>query len=116
MNERPPGPKGGRTRLHSVPDPSSGDELGFHLGEQLKKARERSGLTQDKAAARSGLTRKTIAEHEKARFPNPRLSTLLRLMLAYELRSLEELLGPTPSARLAAEWEEEDWEGVRDSG
>ena len=64
---------------------------------------------------RAGITRKTIAEHEKARFPNPKLSTLLGLMVTYELRSLEELLGPVPSARLAAAWEEGGWEGERES-
>jgi hypothetical protein len=63
---------------------------------------------------RAGITRKTIAEHEKAKFPNPKLSTLLRLMVTYDLRSLEELLGPVPSARLATAWEEEGWEGARE--
>ena len=69
MNERRPGPRGRRSRLHSVPDPDPSNELGVHLGEQLKNARIRSGLTQEQAAVRAGLTRKTIAEYEKARFP-----------------------------------------------
>jgi transcriptional regulator with XRE-family HTH domain len=85
-----------------------------HLGERLREVRNQSGLTQEKAAGAAGITRNRLADLEKARFPNPTLSTLLRLMRAYNLRSIEELLGPVPSARLAAAWEEEEWETSRD--
>jgi transcriptional regulator with XRE-family HTH domain len=115
MNERRPRLGGRRPRLHSVPDPDSGGELGIHLGDQLKNARLRVGLTQEQAAVEIGITRKTLADYEKARFPNPKLSTLLHLMATYDLRSLEELLGPIPSSRLAAAWQEEGWESTRES-
>jgi len=115
MNERPTGRRGhSRPPLHSVPDLDATDQLRVHLGERLRAVRKQSRLTQEQAAVASGITRTTIAELEKARFPNPKLSTLLRLMRTYELRSLEELLGPVPSARLAAAWEEEGWDTSRE--
>jgi transcriptional regulator with XRE-family HTH domain len=113
MNERQ-GRDPGRPQLRSVPGPEPGDEVRVHLGERLRAVRKQTGLTQEKAAAVAGMTRNAIAELEKARFPNPKLSTLLRLMRTYKLRSLEELLGPVPSARLAEAWEEEGWETARE--
>jgi hypothetical protein len=65
----------------------------------------------------SGLRRahrKSVARYESARFPNLYLSNLLRLMTTYNVSSLEELLGTTPSARLAAAWEEEGWDAVQE--
>jgi transcriptional regulator with XRE-family HTH domain len=110
MNERPAGRRPrGRPPLHSVPDPDDTEQLRWHLGERLRAVRRQSGLTQEQAAVAAEMTRSRLAELEKARFPNPTLSTLLRLMRTYNLRSLEELLGPVPSARLAAVWEEEGW-------
>jgi DNA-binding XRE family transcriptional regulator len=107
----------GRPVLHSVPDHAPAGQPGVHLGQQLRAARTAKGLTMEKAAAAAGLTRTTIGNLEGARFPDPKLSTLLRLMRAYDLRSLEELLGPVPSARLAAAWDEEEgWENARDAG
>jgi transcriptional regulator with XRE-family HTH domain len=72
-----------------------------------------TGLTMERAAVAAGLTRNTIGSLENARFPDPKLSTLLRLMRTYGLRSIEELLGPVPSARLAAAWEHHEWEPSR---
>ena len=63
----------------------------------------------------AGLTRKSIARLEAARFPNPHLATLLRIMTAYKIGSLEQLLGTLPSARLAEAWEEEDWDEAQQS-
>lgn len=108
MNERHPGgPNRGRPALRAVPDPGSRPRM--HLGERLRDFRIRRGLSQEQAAVYAGLTRKSIARLENLRFPNPHLSTLLRLMMTYDVNSLEELLGTTPSARLAAEWGEEGW-------
>jgi transcriptional regulator with XRE-family HTH domain len=87
-----------------------------HLGNRLRTVREQTGLSQEKAAGKAGITRNGLALLEKARFPNPTLSTLLGLMRAYELRSIEELLGPVPSARLAAAWDEENWEAAGEEG
>lgn len=114
MNEPPTGRRGGgRPPLRIVPDlPSAQPEV--NLGERLRAARELAGLSQEKAAVASGITRNTLASLEKARFPNPKLGTLLRLMKTYKLRSIEELLGPVPSASLAAAWEAEGWSGSRE--
>jgi DNA-binding XRE family transcriptional regulator len=113
MNERRTGrPDRGRPRLRSVPDPGSQPRM--HLGERLRDFRITSGLTQEQAAVYSGLTRKSIARYEAARFPNLYLSNLLRLMTTYNVSSLEELLGATPSARLAAAWEEEGWDAAQE--
>jgi transcriptional regulator with XRE-family HTH domain len=100
--------------LRSVSNPEPGSEQRVHLGSRLRIARQATGLTMEQAAAAAGLTRNTIGNLENARFPDPKLSTLLRLMRAYDLRSLEELLGAVPSALLAAAWEQEGWENARD--
>ena len=108
---RPPGTR--RTVLRSVPDPDPGGQLKVHLGLRLRAARQAAGLTQEQAAARAGITRNVIVTLEGSRFSDAKLSTLLRLMRAYELGSIEELLGPLPSSRLAAAWEAEGWLGAR---
>jgi transcriptional regulator with XRE-family HTH domain len=102
--------------LHSVPAPGSTAPANIHLGQQLRAARNAAGLTMEKAAVAAGLTRNTIGTLEGAKFPDPKLSTLLRLMRTYDLRSVEELLGPVPSAQLAAAWESEGWESTRSAG
>ncbi len=113
MNKRHTGrPDRGRPQVRSVPDPGSQPRM--HLGERLRDFRIKSRLTQEQAAVYSGLTRKSIARYEAARFPNLYLSNLLRLMTTYNVSSLEELLGTTPSARLAAAWEEEGWDAVQE--
>ena len=113
MNERHTGgPNRGRPALRSVPDPGSQPRM--HLGERLRDFRNKNKLSQEQAAVYAGLTRKSIARLENARFPNPHLSTLLRLMRTYNVSSLEELLGTAPSARLAEAWEEEDWEAAQE--
>jgi transcriptional regulator with XRE-family HTH domain len=115
MNERSMGgPDRGRPPLRSVPALGPGGRPWLHLGERLRDFRIKSGLSQEQAAVYAGLTRKSIARLENARFPNPHLSTLLRLMTTYDVSSLEELLGTTPSARLAAAWEEEGWEAAQE--
>ena len=115
MNERPTGPqRRGRPPLRAVPDLDASAHLRVHLGERLRAVRNQRGLTQEKAAVQAGITRGRLADLEKARFPNPTLSTLLRLMRTYELRSVEELLGPIPSTRLAAAWEAEGWDTSRE--
>jgi len=113
MSERPPAGTGrGRAALRAVPDPGSRPQV--HVGERLRGFRVRSGLSQEQAGAFAGLTRKSIARLESARFPNPHLSTLLRIMATYEVGTLEELLGMPPSARLAEAWAEEGWPRTRE--
>lgn len=114
MNDRPTGGPGrGRPALRSVPDPGSRPPV--HYGDRLRDLRIKSELTQEQAAVYAGLTRKTIARLENARFPNPQLSTLLRLMKTYNASSLEELLGTSQSAQLAEAWAEEGWEAAQEA-
>jgi transcriptional regulator with XRE-family HTH domain len=113
MSERPPeGPGRGRPALRAVPDPGSQPRV--HIGERLRRLRIQNKLTQEQAAVFAGLTRKSIARLESTRFPDPHLSTLLRIMATYNVGSLEELLGIPPSARLAETWAEEGWPGTRE--
>lgn len=88
----------GRPKLTVVTD----DNSTVHLGDALKARRTAEGLTQEVAAARAGITRNALAALEKQQFPNPRLKTVLALMRAYELDSVEALFGTTPSALAAA--------------
>ena len=115
MNERPTGTRGDvRPALRAVPDLDGSDHLRVHLGDRLRAVRKQCGLTQERAAVAAGITRGRLADLEKARYPNPTLSTLLRLMRTYELSSVEELLGPVPSVRLAAAWEADGWDSSRE--
>jgi DNA-binding XRE family transcriptional regulator len=98
-------PKRHRRVLRSVPGTASDDQSAVHVGQRLRQIRQRCGYTQEQAAAAAGLTRNTLVSLERARFPDPRLSTLLALMRAYQLGSLEDLIGPLPSARLASAWQ-----------
>lgn len=114
MNEPPRGGRGrGRPPLHIVRD-EPGDQPGVHLGKRLRAARERAGLSQEKAAVASETTRNTLGGLEKAKFPNPKLGLLLRIMRTYKLGSIEELLGPMPSDVMATAWEAEEWRGSRE--
>jgi DNA-binding XRE family transcriptional regulator len=84
-----------------------------HLGDRLREVREECGLTQEQAAVAAGLTRNALVSLENRRFPDPYLSTLLRLMRVYNLTTIEQLLGPIPSRLLASSWEAEGWRGTR---
>lgn len=76
-----------------------------HIGMVFKRHRQLAGMTQEQAASKSGLTRNTIIALERARFPDPHLSTMLALVEAYGLGSLEQLLGDLPSPlRLRRVW------------
>ena len=64
---------------------------------------------------RFGRTAVFMVSIEGSRFPDPKLSTLLRLMRTYGLGSLEELLGPPAGGLLAEAWEAEGWQADRRS-
>ena len=98
-------------RLRLVAD----DQSTVHLGNVLKRCREAAGLTQEQAAARSGITRNALSALENKQFPDPHLSTLLALMLTYKAQSIEALLGPVPSQHIAGHWQAHDWVGGKPS-
>jgi transcriptional regulator with XRE-family HTH domain len=89
-----------RVALHVVTD----EQSTIHLGNVFRSCRTHAGLTQEQAASRAGITRNALAALEKKSRPNPSLKTLLALMHAYDLDSIEVLLGPVPSRLLAAAW------------
>jgi transcriptional regulator with XRE-family HTH domain len=93
-------PTGGRPPLRVVQNDSVDAHFTVHVGQRLQELRRHAGLTQERAAVGAGLTRNTLMTLERAAHPDPRLSTLLKLMMLYNLGSIEELLGATPSARL----------------
>ncbi|WP_231109947.1 helix-turn-helix transcriptional regulator [Mycobacterium avium] len=80
----------------------------MHVGRSFRRCREAVGLTQEQAAARAGITRIALTAPEKKPLPNPSLKTVLRLVRAYDLDSVEALLGPVPSVRIAAAWNASD--------
>ncbi len=102
-----------RRVLRSVPSDLPDAHSTVHIGHRLRDCRERQGLTQENAAGAAGLTRNALASLEGKQFPNPHLQTLLALMQVYKLSSLEELLGPLPSYRVANSWEAAGWTGTR---
>jgi DNA-binding XRE family transcriptional regulator len=94
-------------RLRLVAD----DQSTVHVGMALKRRREAAGLTQEQAAAQAGITRNALSALEKKQYPDPHLSTLLALMLTYEVHSIEALLGPVPSQFVAGHWQAQGWPG-----
>jgi transcriptional regulator with XRE-family HTH domain len=75
---------------------ASSDDLSSALAENLRRVRDRRGLTQGQLAKLCGVPRSTLAQIETG-ISNPTLSVLARLASALQL-TLEELLSP-PSAR-----------------
>jgi transcriptional regulator with XRE-family HTH domain len=75
-----------------------------HIGARLRALRRARGWTVGQAAEHAGLSRNTLSNAENAPLPNPTLSTLLALMDIYDLRSLEELIGPIPSQLVLRAW------------
>ena len=75
-----------------------------HLGSRLRQLRKQHGWSIEQAAARAGISRNTLGATETSALPNPSLSTLLALMEAYSLRSIEELFGPVPSRLVLRDW------------
>jgi transcriptional regulator with XRE-family HTH domain len=76
------------------------DELLVSIGEKLRALREDAGLTQDQAAARTGLARSTVSEAENGK--NPTLHTLVRLLRVYAALSALEGLMPDPAPRASS--------------
>lgn len=70
------------------------------MGERLRSLRQQRGLTIERAAAKAGITSNTLMKLETATQPNPRLSSLLNLMHAYGLQSLDALIGPPAAVRI----------------
>ncbi|WP_415118355.1 helix-turn-helix domain-containing protein [Micropruina sp.] len=100
----------GAPHLRLVGEPEDAQQT-VHIGAAVKARREAVGLTQERAAALAGITRNALRNIEKAPLPNTRLSTLLALMRAYHLRTLDELLGPTAAEVAAKAWCDRGWEG-----
>lgn len=56
------------------------------VGDELRRAREAAGLTQEEAAFRSGLSRPYVSQLERG-LKSPTLETLLRLCAALGVRA-----------------------------
>jgi transcriptional regulator with XRE-family HTH domain len=96
-----------------VPSVLSDVNSSVHVGQHLRQWRRLRELTQEQAAVAAGLSRGWLAGIERERFPNPTLANLLALMQVYDLGSLDELLGPLPSYRIAQQWQAAGWTGTR---
>lgn len=68
-----------------------------HIGERIRALRERRGLTLRDLESLSGVGRSRLSQIESAAAPNPSLSTLLALQDAFQLDTIESLLGDLPS-------------------
>lgn len=87
------------------PDPGSWDAYAVEIGLRLARARQRTGLSQEKVAHRAGLTGNTLHKLEKGitrpGVPmNPKLRTLLALAQALDVE-VTELLPPAPPGVVA---------------
>lgn len=67
------------------------------MGRELKKARQRAGLTQEQLSFQAGLSRPYISELERD-LKSPTVETLFRICEALEV-SAAELIGRVEAAR-----------------
>lgn len=70
------------------------------LGDLIRRARERKGLSQDDLADQVGLSRTTLHRYEKGAMA-PRMDTLLAMAESLEL-SRRALFSPPPKSRVVA--------------
>jgi transcriptional regulator with XRE-family HTH domain len=68
------------------------------MGEELRKARERAGLTQEQLSFRAGYSRPYISQLERD-LKSPTIDTLLRLCDALGIRA-SELVAAVEKARV----------------
>lgn len=54
------------------------------IGQLLKQARERAGLTQAAASTATGISQGNVSNYEKGKLSNPSLDILLRFAAAYQ--------------------------------
>jgi transcriptional regulator with XRE-family HTH domain len=81
------------------------EEFGREIGVRLQRARERKGLSQERAAHLAGIAGYTYQKFEKGESRpgaplNPRLSTLLALCQVLGLTLQDLVPDPAPSVRL----------------
>jgi transcriptional regulator with XRE-family HTH domain len=73
-----------------------GGHTTLRIGPRLREMRAARGMSLREAARVAGIGRTLLSEIERQDRPDPQLSVLLKLQLAYGLRSIEELLGEPP--------------------
>lgn len=90
-------------RLHRGPRPLP-LALRQELGAGVRRARKTRHLTLEALAEKCGMSSGTIGMLERGEMQDPPLGTVLRVMHALDLDSIEQMLGSTgfPSAALAA--------------
>jgi transcriptional regulator with XRE-family HTH domain len=81
------------------------EEFGREIGVRLQRAREQRGLSQERTAHLAGIASYTYQKFEKGESRpgsplNPRLSTLLALCRVLELRLVDLVPDPAPTAPL----------------
>lgn len=72
------------------------------LGQAIKQAREKSGLTQDGLSDKAGLAYSTLAKIEQGAIKNPSFDTVYSIIRALDI-SLEQLLGSSDGSIQTAE-------------
>jgi transcriptional regulator with XRE-family HTH domain len=80
-------------------------EFGREIGLRLQRAREQRGLSQERTAHLAGIASYTYQKFEKGESRpgsplNPRLSTLLALCRVLEVRLVDLVPDPAPTAPL----------------
>lgn len=70
-------------------------------GPRLQSLREAWGWSLEDLSEKTGLSRASLSGYETGAKPNASLESLLKLQRAFDLDSLEALLGRPPSATLA---------------
>jgi transcriptional regulator with XRE-family HTH domain len=77
---------------------------GQSLGSRLREYREARGLSLRELANLTGIGRSRLQQLESSDAPNPTLSALLALQHAFDLASVEALLGDLPSQGVRASY------------
>jgi DNA-binding XRE family transcriptional regulator len=77
------------------PNPTNLKEARNRLSVRMSQLRAETSLSQEAAANRAGLARKTWSRIESGQEHNPRLDSLLRIQYALRVDTLEGLFGAT---------------------
>lgn len=93
----------GNTLGASRPDGSR--NIAIYLGERIVTLRTAAGLNTNQLAEKAGIRFSTLSELEEGKH-TPSLRTLLKLLRALELSSIEDLTGGTAALLWLAEADE----------
>jgi transcriptional regulator with XRE-family HTH domain len=73
----------------------NGAAAGLHIGPNVRRLRDKRGLTQDELGTLSGVSKMEVYRLEAGRIGDPRISTVIKLAKALEVAETDLIHGGT---------------------